>query len=255
MELEEAGKGILRVAVCDDNPMEAEFIGDQLMEYSKKSTAMKLESFRFFSGEELSRAYETGQRFDICLLDIVLPGIDGLTLAKTLQSDREKPEIIFLTNSEEYILEAWQVRASGYLVKPVSRQNLFEALDTASAVLAAARRQCGRLSLPEAGETLSLMDVIMAEIGVHSLRFCLVHGNEIVERGSRAEMAVLVKQLESAKCFLKPSRSQLVNAAHVDKLGKHTFLMDNGVQVRIGKTRFTSVRQQYADYLTESGGW
>jgi two-component system response regulator AlgR len=68
------------------------------------------------------------QRFDVVLLDIHMPGIDGLALAQTLQSLGEVPAVIFVTAHAEYALQAFELDATDYLTKPVRLDRLQAAL-------------------------------------------------------------------------------------------------------------------------------
>lgn len=69
---------------------------------------------------------------DIVLLDIRMPGLDGLQVAARLCEREAPPAVIFCTAHDEFALEAFQVSAVGYLVKPVRSEDLAEALKKAS---------------------------------------------------------------------------------------------------------------------------
>ncbi|MBI2381930.1 MAG: response regulator transcription factor [Gammaproteobacteria bacterium] len=75
---------------------------------------------------------------DVVLLDIRMPGMDGLECARHLSLLPEPPAVIFTTAYGEYALEAFRVHAAGYLVKPVRVEELAEAL-----------RHCKRLTRPQ----------------------------------------------------------------------------------------------------------
>jgi two-component system response regulator AlgR len=68
---------------------------------------------------------------DIVLLDIRMPGLDGLQVAARLCEREAPPAVIFCTAHDEFALEAFQVSAVGYLVKPVRLEALEEALKKA----------------------------------------------------------------------------------------------------------------------------
>lgn len=71
---------------------------------------------------------------DIVLLDIRMPGLDGLAAAKQLRTLAAPPAVIFCTAFGEHAIEAFDVSATGYLMKPVRREALVEALSKASNV-------------------------------------------------------------------------------------------------------------------------
>lgn len=68
---------------------------------------------------------------DVVLLDIRMPGLDGLQVAAKLCEREAPPAVIFCTAHDEFALEAFQVSAVGYLVKPVRPEALSEALKKA----------------------------------------------------------------------------------------------------------------------------
>ncbi len=63
---------------------------------------------------------------DLALLDIDMPGMNGIELAAAIKKRRPDTAIIFLTGYPQYAVEAFAVRASGYLMKPVTREKLAE---------------------------------------------------------------------------------------------------------------------------------
>ncbi|MDE3204641.1 MAG: response regulator transcription factor [Acidobacteriota bacterium] len=62
--------------------------------------------------------------FDVVVLDIAMPGLGGMELASVLAQFSEPPSIVFVTAHEEHALEAFEVGAAGYLLKPLDQQRL-----------------------------------------------------------------------------------------------------------------------------------
>jgi DNA-binding LytR/AlgR family response regulator len=71
--------------------------------------------------------------YDIVFLDIEMPGLSGLDLAKALAAARRSPAVIFVTAYSEHALAAFEVAATDYLVKPVGLERLRQALARAAA--------------------------------------------------------------------------------------------------------------------------
>jgi two-component system, LytTR family, response regulator AlgR len=69
---------------------------------------------------------------DIVLLDIRMPGMDGIETAHHLNTMEQPPAIVFTTAYDEYAIDAFDARAIGYVLKPVRRERLTGALDHAS---------------------------------------------------------------------------------------------------------------------------
>jgi two-component system response regulator AlgR len=77
------------------------------------------------------------QQFDVLLLDIHMPGADGLALARMLQSLPHRPALIFVTAHSEYALQAFELEATDYLTKPVRLERLQAALQKVERRMAA----------------------------------------------------------------------------------------------------------------------
>ncbi|MFY3385598.1 LytR/AlgR family response regulator transcription factor [Paracidovorax sp. MALMAid1276] len=113
---------------------------------------------------EASNAAETmahlgptgGRAFDVVLLDIHMPGQDGLALAHTLQTLPQPPAVVFVTAHADHAVSAFELDAVDYLTKPVRRERLQQAL--------AKVQRSTRVPLPAApadpedGETLLIQD-------------------------------------------------------------------------------------------------
>ena len=68
------------------------------------------------------------ERFDVVLLDIAMPGMDGLELARVMAQFSQPPAVVFVTAHEEHALAAFDVGGAGYLLKPVTQERLVTAL-------------------------------------------------------------------------------------------------------------------------------
>ena len=69
---------------------------------------------------------------DVVLLDIRMPGIDGLQVAGHLAGWDERPAVVFTTAYDEYAIQAFEAQAIGYLLKPVRRERLQQTLEHAA---------------------------------------------------------------------------------------------------------------------------
>ncbi|MDP1739621.1 LytTR family DNA-binding domain-containing protein [Polaromonas sp.] len=77
--------------------------------------------------------------FDVVLLDIRMPGVDGITLAQTLAQLPQAPAVVFVTAHSEHAVQAFEVEAVDYLTKPVRLERLQQALQKVERIAQAAK--------------------------------------------------------------------------------------------------------------------
>ena len=113
----------MKILVVDDHPLIMEDIRDELIdmmpEAEVEGTSNSLEV------QDLCDEHH----FDVIFMDIDMPGINGLDLAKRIMSKYPKTNIIYVTGYEKYALDSYKTWASAFLVKPVSTKMLKEAMD------------------------------------------------------------------------------------------------------------------------------
>lgn len=83
----------------------------------------------FFSFTNPMKVMESNINFDLAFLDIEMPGLNGIQLAKKLKSINPKIKIIFVTAYNNYALDAYRVHASGYITKPVNENKIKVEID------------------------------------------------------------------------------------------------------------------------------
>ncbi len=167
---------------------------------------------------------------DVVLLDIRMPGVDGIETAHHLNSMEKPPAVVFTTAYDEYAIDAFEARAIGYVLKPVRRERLEKALDHAARVtgqmlkqLASeskfqSRRQhvCARVQ----GE-LRLIPIDSVSFFIADQKYVTVHhndGQDLIDDS--------LKSLEDefADDFVRIHRGALVAVDQIDRLQKN----DNG---------------------------
>ena len=118
---------MLRIAICDDSPAFLQH-AEQLVRRWSEQSRIPIHIAAFENGDELI-AGNASARMDIIFLDILMPMLNGMDTARELRQTDRAVKIIFLTSSPEFALESYDVRAQGYLLKPVTYEKLKEILD------------------------------------------------------------------------------------------------------------------------------
>ncbi len=161
---------------------------------------------------------------DIVLLDIRMPGMDGIEAARHLAQLPNPPAVIFTTAYDAYALEAFDTQAVGYLLKPVRRRRLAEALEHAvrptraqlGALAAARPAPRGHVSVRR-GDELHLIPLDDVRYFEADQKYVIVHhegGEDLIDES--------LKTLESehVERFVRAHRSLLVSVRHIASLDK-----------------------------------
>ena len=115
----------LRILLADDEPLAAERL--QLLLARIEGVALIATASDGESAVRLAETYSP----DLLLLDIAMPGLDGIEVARALASRRPAPAIIFITAFDQFAVAAFEVAAVDYIMKPVDPDRLARALDRA----------------------------------------------------------------------------------------------------------------------------
>ncbi|MEM6289895.1 MAG: LytTR family DNA-binding domain-containing protein [Myxococcota bacterium] len=193
---------------------------------------------------------------DVVLLDIDMPECDGLTLAATA----ELPAVIFVTAHREHALEAFELDAVDYLLKPVSKERLVQALsrvatrqgaanpsDVVTAVrdAVAEERRAPRLTA-RAGDTMHVFDA-RAVARLHArdkVTMFWVEGTEYVLDESLAEL----ERRLAAWDFLRVHRSELINLDAVVSVrfgaGESSVTLRDGAQAPVSRRMLAELKKR-----------
>jgi two-component system response regulator AlgR len=115
----------LRVLIADDEPLAAERL--QLLLARTKGATLVGTASDGESAVSMAQALSP----DVLLLDIAMPGLDGIDVARSLASQSPTPAVVFVTAFDQFAVAAFEVAAVDYLMKPVDPERLQRALDRA----------------------------------------------------------------------------------------------------------------------------
>lgn len=115
----------MKIIAVDDEPKALQDLWYEL----EKTGIIPMEAVRTFTSPFKAYEYAKTHTIDLAFIDISLPGISGLEVAKAIRQLKPDSQVIFLTAYSEYTLEAFRVRAFGYLLKPVTSADLRRELE------------------------------------------------------------------------------------------------------------------------------
>lgn len=235
---------MLRIAICDDELIHRETIEELIRKYAQMNH-IDFSISLFSSGFLL---LDSSKKFDIYLLDILMPGMTGITIANELRMTNTIASIVFLTSSPEFALEGYSVHADGYLIKPLSEEKLFEVLDHVLSHRKGLEQNELLIQCNGTIQSLSLDSIEYIEARQDKLIFYLCNGSTCIGTGT---LSAIEERLSSDPRFFKPHRSYLVNMTYIQELnGKEIHTSPCFLPVPIARGHFASLKKTYLSYMT-----
>lgn len=216
---------MIRLAICDDNAFQRAVLKEMLEEY-RQSSAFDFEMRLFGSGEALLQSVQTDGAYDVYLLDMIMPGINGMETAITLRQMRDGGKIIFLTATHEYAAASYEVDAFYYLLKPVDPDKMKKILGRAFAE----NGDGGRITVKtKAGtERVKPEDILYVSLADRAPCYHLKGGRTLRGLTLRVPFREALAPLLSRQDFEAVGLSLAVNLAAVDRADEESLLLRDG---------------------------
>jgi DNA-binding LytR/AlgR family response regulator len=231
----------VRVLIADDEPIARRV----LREHLETISGVEIAGEACTGPEAVEKIFQAEP--DLVLLDMEMPGLDGLSVVRSLRGPAS-PLIIFVTAYGQHALDAFDVGALDYLMKPVREERLRKAIDKARrerrtpAPTSGPRKLVGRK-----GSDLYLLDP--KEILAFQADGELVHIVTASERYlAEHSLKVLEKELDPAH-FRRVHRSSIINTDHIRKISplsskRWLLKMSNGFEAIVSKRLANIIREQ-----------
>lgn len=198
---------MIRIAIVEDEVRERAHLRDCLT-YMAEKERLEFDIVEFGSGEAFLGGYQPV--YDIVLMDIELPGINGMETAKALRRLDSFVLLVFVTNMVQYAVSGYEVDALNYILKPVNRFDF--ALKMNKAISRTAKRTEESVQI-RAGKDLYMLPVA-------AIRYLEVDGHYIVYHTTEGDYSEYITLKEAEKKLDKPyfvrcNRCYLVNLKYV----------------------------------------
>ena len=223
----------VKICICDDSSEERAFINVLVREWSRQ-TGTDVSVSEFPTAEAFLFEYEDLVP-DVLLLDIEMPGMNGVELAKRLREGNKLIQIVFITGFSDCIAEGYEVAALHYLLKPVSPQKLFSTLDRA---LEKQETDGRKIVLETTTETVQLLlceiryiEVIKNYITVYA------EGSYTVKR----TLKEIERELDER--FLRVGRSYIVNLHFISRVTRSEIFLRGGASVPLPRGAYEKVNR------------
>jgi len=228
----------VRIAICDDEEryrIELKTILNKLL----INADLNIDTFD--DGNILADAFAASP-YDLVFLDIEMPALDGITLAKKIRSRSENVFIVFLTSHIEYALEGYEVNALRYLTKPVDIEKLKEVIRYVQEKQGSSRQ----IIVKEDGEEIliDINDVIYMESMNQNVRIVTAGGEHVI----RYNISDFEDQLKNDG-FFRIHRGYLISLSKVKKLAGNDVILDGGETLPVSRSNVKPLKEALYTYV------
>ena len=240
---------MLKIALCDDSPVELDRIQSFISEYKTKSKD-EIYFEAFISPVEFLSKISSGAFFDLVFLDVLMPVINGIDVAKEIFKSNKLTQIIFLTSSREFAADSYSVAALDYIIKPINAESLDRAMSRFFEKYQKIKSDELVIREKSTISRIPLHNLSYVEVLDHHLIYHLSNSYTIRCRQSLSEIEALL--IKNGK-FIRTSRSFIVNMDYVAKIEPGHILMDDGSSVSVSRANFKAVSDAYLKYKLKGG--
>ncbi len=236
---------MIHIAICDDSKQERQILAALFKRYQELH-ATPLQIHIFQNGFSLLDAIDQGKRFDITILDILMPGENGIEIARNIRASGTDTEIIFLTSSPEYAVDSYEVKAQNYLLKPVTEEKFFASIDsildeldekdTASFIIYTTEKQYSRIRVSS---------LVYGEVTHRTITLHLADQTMISAVMTFTEFQDILKAYPD---FIYPHRSYAVNMNYIQYVTKSDIILTDGQKIPLSRNNYTKISEQFLNF-------
>lgn len=234
---------MIRLAICDD---EAQAVAAHraLAERALAQGGFAATVEPYTKSESLrADICEDGRVFDLILLDIEMPGVDGMALVERIAPLLPQVRVIFITSHREYAIDAFALNIFRYVPKDELEKRLPEAILDAAKLITLEDGKSYTIQTAHRLEKLPLREILYAERVGKNVRFVTTQG----ESQERTSLAQALDKLDDP-AFVMIDRGVIVNLVHVLAVKDGFAELDNGVRLPISRGHLADVKEKLAAY-------
>ena len=235
---------MIKIAFCDDD-MEVLHQMNELLDRYRVERNEDITYAAFQSPFELLTEIEKGIRPDILFLDVVMPGQNGMDVAKEIRQYDTNMKIIFLTSSPEFAVESYSVGAYFYQLKPIWEESFFRLMDAVLAECEKKKKNSLILRSKDGITRIDLQQLEYCEVLGRKLLFHLENGAVLESAGSLDDLAGQLMQYSN---FFRPHRSFLVNMEYIQNISSRSIKMVNDAEIPIPHGKCSEIKNTYIEY-------
>lgn len=234
------GCDMLNIAICDDSKSDAIAAKDVISKTAKELHINADVDYYLSASEIENKLLKKKDTLDILILDIDMPQISGLELAKRLRASNLNLLIIFLSNHEEFVFRAIEFQPFRYIRKIKLESEMPLAIRSAAKIIEAKRDKQIVLNTDGGEMRIMISEIMYFQTEKRKISVHLKNGKNILAGKTVSEMIDIINK----ESFIMIHRSCVVNADYVKNISNGIIFLDNDEKLIISRTRYKDVKQQ-----------
>lgn len=228
------------IAVLDDDRNDVSILERYLKQYqAERGTQLTVDVYT--ASYDFLEEYRSN--YDVVILDIEMPGTNGMEVAREIRKKDQAVGIVFVTNMAQYAIAGYEVNAIDFIVKPVGYFNFARKLERAMSFVRKREEKALVLSDGEGMRKVPVADIFYIEKNGNYARFVTGQGS-FQERGTMQSVKEKLDQFPFSEC----TSGCLVNLRHVERIGKDTVLVGT-TELPLSRRMRKKFTQDYVDYV------
>lgn len=199
---------------------------------------LQIETFN--NGEDFLSAYKK-ESYDLIFIDQYMDGLSGMDTARQIRMNDDFVPLVFITTSKDYAIESYQVRASGYLLKPFSYENFEQTLLFIDMIKL--RNAC-YICIQD--EKILLREILWCDVDGH---YMAIHTCQHGILRYRIPFAKVANMLLDYPQFLTCYKGCIINLDQVERMEELAFLLETGDKILFSKRDKKNIENRYHKYL------
>lgn len=243
-------------ALCDDESEALDKTEKILNAYERQHPEIDFMIECFESADELLyRIEDRNYAPDLIFMDIFMPGpggvsdSTGMAAAKKLRNMGSRAKLFFLTSSGEYALEAFDVNASQYLLKPVTQERMFSVLDTFLENDEEEKKRYILLKVEGRIVKVAVNDIVYCEAQGKIQYIHLAGGGAYLQRMTMTELG---ETLLDYREFVRVGSAFIVNLEYIDSLNARDICLTGGKKIYLPRGAYKGLRERYFNYYCKT---
>ena len=233
---------MIKITILEDEDEQAARLTDFLDRYAAERGDLSFTTVRYSRGIELVEHYDCST--DLLLLDIRLPDMLGVEVARRIRSMDQDVIIVFISSFSQYAIDGYEVEALDYMLKPVSFGSFRAKMDRVVNVLG--HREQGTVLVFKTREgyaRLSASDILYAEVVNHDIYIHTLDQRVVKQWGALSKLEEQLQNDHFARC----NACYLVNLRYVQGIQRDDVLV-GGEKLAISKPRRKEFLRIFAQY-------